>query len=119
MVRELDNELHQKGMELGLYLAHIKKTQDELRRDWRRQAESQAKTSLIVRAVAKAENIIVGEEEAEEELQTVLQQYIARGQGGVGPEALQNINADELKSRIRETLLNEKTMEFLERRNVV
>lgn len=118
MVQDLDNELHQKGMELGLYLAHIKKTQDELRRDWRPRAELQAKMGLITRAVAKAENLKVSEEEADEELQVVLQRYIVGGQEGMGPEALQNVDTGELKSKIRDTLLNEKALEFLEKQNI-
>ncbi len=119
MVRDLDGELHQKGMELGLYLAKIKKTQDELRRDWRVQAESQAKSGLIIRAIARAEKLKVSEEEANNELQIVLQQYVINSQGGTGPEALQNIDPEKLKSRIRDTLLNEKVFEFLEKQNTV
>ncbi len=119
MLRDLDNELHQKGMELGLYLAHIKKTQDELRRDWRPKAELQAKMGLIARAIAKKEELSVGEEEVNQELQVVLQQYIISGQRGAGPEALQNIDSEGLKSKIRDALLNEKVFEFLEKKNVV
>lgn len=119
MLRDLDNELHQKGMELGLYLAHVKKTQDEIRQEWRPKAESQAKMGLIARAIARAENLAVDEEEVNEELQVVLQQYIASGQGGIGPEALQNINPEELKNKIRDTLLNEKVFEFLEKQNII
>lgn len=119
MIQGLDNELHQKGLELGLYLAQIKKTQDELRRDWRPRAESQAKTGLITRAVAKAENLKVSEEEVSEELQVVLQRYVISGQEGIGPEALRNINTDELKNKIRDTLLNEKVLEFLEKQNIM
>ena len=118
MLRDLDNELHQKRMELGLYLAHIKKTQDELRREWRPKAELQAKMGLIARAIAKKEDLSVGEEEVNQELQIVLQQYIMSGQGGTGSEALQNIDPEKLKSKIRDTLLNEKEFEFLEKKNV-
>ena len=119
MLRDLDGELHQKGMELGLYLAHIKKTQDELRRDWRPKAELQAKMGLIARTIAKKEELSVGEEEVNRELQIVLQQYIMSGQGGTGPEALQNIDPEGLKSKIRDALLNEKVFEFLEKKNVI
>ncbi len=119
MLRDLDNELHQKGMELGLYLAHIKKTQDELRREWRPKAELQAKMGLIARTIAKKEKLSVGEEGVNQELQIVLQQYIMSGQGGAGPEALQNIDPEGLKSKIRDTLLNEKVFEFLEKKNVI
>ena len=112
MVDGLDQELHRGGMELGLYLAQIKKTQDELRRDWRAQAEKQVKTSLVARAIAKAEKLKVSDEEVSQEMQTILSGYISRG---AGPEVLQNINSEALKGKIAEILLNEKVFEILEK----
>jgi len=119
MLRDFDSELHQKGMELGLYLAHIKKTQDEIREEWRTRAEQRAEMELIVRAVAKAENLTVNDSEINEELQIVLQQYMMSGQGGSSPEMLENINPEGLKKRIRDTLLNEKVFKFLEEQNTI
>ncbi|MBI2062665.1 MAG: trigger factor [Candidatus Yanofskybacteria bacterium] len=118
MVQGLDNELHEKGMELGLYLAHIKKTQEDLRRDWRNKAEEQVKISLIVRAVGKEERFEVSESEINRELELVLQQYMARGGADGGPggqEILQNIDPEQMKSKIHNALLNEKVFEFLEK----
>lgn len=121
MIQGFDNELHQKGMELGLYLAHIKKTQDDLRVDWRKQAEEQVKMDLVVRDIAKTEKLKVADEEVDSELQAVLQQYMvessAKGQGGA-PEVLQNVDPEQLKNKIRGVLLNEKVFEFLEKHNL-
>jgi len=116
MIQGLDNELHQRGMELGPYLAHLKKTQEDLRKDWKKQAESQVKVSLITKTIAKEEKIDVSEDEIAEELQAVLQQYMTGKEGG-GMEALQNINPEDLKARIRTVLLNEKVLKFLEEKN--
>jgi trigger factor len=118
MIQDLDSELHQRGLELGLYLAQINKTQDELRRDWRSQAESQVKMNLITRAVAKGEKLRVEEEEVEEELEIILQRYLL-SEGKDGSELLREIDTSELKNKIRDTLLNEKVLEFLEKQNVV
>lgn len=119
MMQGFDNELHQKGMELGFYLAQMKKTQDDLRREWRKQAEEQVKFELIVKTISKNEHINVSEEEADQELQVVLQQYmVAGGPGGVpgsGAEALQNIDPEQLKNKIYSVLLNEKVFKFLEK----
>ena len=119
MIQGFDNELHQKGMELGLYLAHIKKTQEDLRREWQGRAEEQVKFDLIVRTIAKEEDLKVSDEEVGQELQAVLQQYMVAGEPeggpGPGPEALQNIDPEQLKTRIRGVLLNEKVFEFLEK----
>ncbi|MBI2670293.1 MAG: trigger factor [Candidatus Yanofskybacteria bacterium] len=118
MIQGLDNELHEKGMELGLYLAHIKKTQDDLRYEWRGKAEEQAKMSLVARAIAKEEKIKVSEEEINGELELVLQQYVTRGRpdgGPSGPEIMQNLDPEQTKNKIRDVLLNEKVFEFLEK----
>lgn len=118
MMQELDDELHQKGMELGLYLAQLKKSQDDLRRDWREKAEEQVKLSLIARAVSKKEKLEVGEKEISEELETILQQYVARGGqdgGPAGPEVLQNLDPQQTKNKIHDILLNEKVFRFLEK----
>ncbi len=119
MITRLDNDLHQKGMELGPYLAHIKKTQDDLRKEWRPQAEVQVKMSLTARAVAKKEGLAVSDNEIDGELQTVLQQYVLNNQGGDGAKKLENINPDELKLKIKDMLMNEKVFEFLEENNVI
>ncbi len=118
MMQELDNELHQKGMELGLYLAQLKKNQDDLRREWRNKAEEQVKLSLIARAISKKEKIEVSEKEIDEELEITLQQYMARGGqdgGPIGPEILQNLDPQQMKNKIHDVLLNEKVFRFLEK----
>ena len=118
MIQGLDNELHEKSMELGLYLAHIKKTQDDLRREWRGKAEEQTKMGLVARAIAKEEKIKVSEEEINGELELVLQQYMTRGgpDGGPGgPEIMQNLDPQQMKNKIHDVLLNEKVFEFLEK----
>ncbi|MEK7151626.1 MAG: trigger factor [Patescibacteria group bacterium] len=119
MIRGFDEELHQKGMELGLYLAHMKKTQDDLRRDWHDRAKEQVKFELIVRMIAKEENLIVNDEEIEGELQVVLQQYMAgnssEGTPGSPAEILKNIDPEQLRNRISSVLLSEKVFDFLEK----
>lgn len=117
MIQGLDNELHQRGMELGPYLAHLKKTQNDLKKDWKKQAEEQVKTILITKTIAKEEHLGVTEEEIGRELQAVLQQYVGDKEGA-GPEALRNINPEELKARISAALLNEKVLQFLEQQNL-
>ncbi|MFH1769562.1 MAG: trigger factor [Parcubacteria group bacterium] len=111
MIKDFDNELHGRGMELGLYLAHIKKTQDELRKEWRPQAERQAKMNVISREIAKREKFEVKEEEVEDELQQTLQRYHV----DADPKALEKIDIDAVRSRIRNSLLTEKVFNLLEK----
>ncbi|MDP3954160.1 MAG: trigger factor [bacterium] len=109
MVVSFDRELHQKGMELSLYLAHIKKTQDELKKDWRESAVKQVKLALITREIAKKEKLKVEEKEVGGELELAIQQFVQAG-GNIGSEE----EVGKLKNRIHDVLLNEKVFEFLE-----
>ncbi len=108
MVSSFDEELHSMGMELGPYLAHIKKTQDDLTKEWRPQALKQVKASLILRAIAKQEQIRVTDEELEEELQIVLQGYTNK-KGDI-----KTLDIPTIKNKIHNLLLNEKVFQLLE-----
>lgn len=125
LISGFDNELHQNGLELGLYLAHIGKTQDQLRTEWRSRAENQVKINLIARAIAQAEKLRVSEDDVETELQAVLQSYLTGRMPGVaprpdasgptGPEALEKVNTEDLRRQISDAMLSERVFEFLEK----
>lgn len=118
LISDLDQDLHQKGMELGPYLAHLGKTQDELKKEWRKRAEEQTRRSLVARAIAQAENIKVSDKEIEAEAQAAIQQLMLQGHGGAeGPEIMENLNLEALKEKIGRALLNEKIFQFLEKHN--
>lgn len=113
MMQSLDGRLHAQGMELGPYLAHMKKTQEELRKEWRAQAETQVKMLLAMHEIAKAEQIVVTDQEAQEVLEAELQSFLA-GRQHMTPEDLQKIDTERLKSKIYSDLLNKKVFEFLQ-----
>ena len=107
MIQSFDQDLHQQDMELSMYLAKLEKTQDDLRREWRGQAERQVKQSLILHTIAKENNISVTPEETQEAVGAILQTAIAKGQAGLDPE--------RLRQNVESRLLNEKTFEFVEK----
>ncbi|MGD0976754.1 MAG: trigger factor [Minisyncoccia bacterium] len=114
MIRDFDEDLHQKGMELGLYLAHLKKTQDDLRNDWRQKAEQQVKMSMVARTIARQEKIEVNDEDIEKEFATLSDYYTRQGM----LEDLKQSDPLAIRSRIKDVLLNEKVFDFLEKNNV-
>lgn len=114
MISDFDHTLHEKGLELGLYLAKIGKTQEELKKDWAKDAERQVKISLILKKLAKDFKIETSQKEVEEMTGRVFQSAIARG------EAKQNdIDPVKIKEDIKSRIVNEKTLEYLESRCVV
>lgn len=109
MIVGFDNELHAKGMELSIYLAHLDKNETDLRKDWRSEAERQVGYALILRKIAKVNNLAPSPEEIEEEVNRVAQTMVMRGQ--VNPE---NLNVETLKEVIKNDLINEKVFKLLE-----
>jgi trigger factor len=113
MLLEFDQQLHQKGMELGLYLAHLKKSQDDLKKDWQAQAERQVRFGLIIRKISELEKLKVSSEEVDEEFEKMSQHLVSQGQ----IENLKNINPAELRGRMANIISNERVLDFLEAHN--
>ena len=82
-------------------MTHLKKTREDLRKDFRKDAENKAKLALILNEVAKAENIIPDTEQVEKEVKEILDRYK---------------EADPERARVHaeNILTNEKIFQFLE-----
>jgi len=109
MIGNLDKDLHTNGMELGLYLAQMGKTQDDLRKEWRDEAEKQVKTVMILHKIAKDNNISVSHEEVDETLSTTVQSMIMKGEVDKA-----NLDMESLRDNISSRITNEKVLDFLE-----
>lgn len=83
------------------YLEHLKKTEDDLKKDWREVAEKRAKSQLILNEIAKKEKIEVSKDEVYAEALKILNQM---------PEA----NEDHVNSYVTQILQNEKVMKLLD-----
>ncbi len=105
MMQNFDQELHSKGMELGLYLSHIKKTQDELRSDWKERAKKQVQMDMIIRTVAFQEGLSVSTQETEDVLARLLKQ--------VDKEQLKDVDSDRLRRNIYDNILSKKVFGYL------
>lgn len=109
MMFDLDADLHQQGMELGLFLAKIKKTSDELKSEWKPKAEMLVKKALILKKIAQKENIKVEAGEVKEKISQFVQNF------GTIEEAEKNIDLPKLSDQIQQILLNQKVLNFLEK----
>jgi trigger factor len=69
MIKTIENQLIQNGSSLDVYLEEIKKTEEDLRKDWYKKAEENVAYALILHAVSKEEKIDVTDEEIEEEVE--------------------------------------------------
>jgi FKBP-type peptidyl-prolyl cis-trans isomerase (trigger factor) len=82
----IDNELQRmfaqfesdvRGIGIGMedYLKHIKKTPEDLAKDWRPDAEKRARLNIILEEIAKKENITSDKETVEKEVEQLTKNY--------------------------------------------
>ncbi|MEK7178635.1 MAG: trigger factor [Patescibacteria group bacterium] len=101
MVSQFKHNLSLMGHTFEGYLAQIKKTEDEVRAGWTKDAEARAKTQIILDKIARAENITVPEDELKAEVRKIMDYY---------PEAPE----ERARAYAEGILRNEKVFEFLE-----
>ncbi|MBQ1793464.1 MAG: trigger factor [Peptostreptococcaceae bacterium] len=87
MMMELNYQLQYQGLQLQQLLEMTGRTIEELKAERREEATKLVKSSLILEAIAKAENVEVSEEEIEAELAKMAQMY--------------NMEVEKIKSAMR------------------
>ena len=75
MAEDFAQRLQQQGLSVEQYFQYTGLTPDKILADMRPEAEKRIKNSLVLEAVAKAENIEVSDEEFEAELQKMAEMY--------------------------------------------
>jgi len=107
MWHELTHSVEDAGGKIEDYLKHIKKTAEDIKKEWQPQAEKRIKAALIAKTVAVAEKISIDEKEVEEELKKMLAAYEKM------PEMKQQFNSQAYKSYLVNLLMNKKTFKRL------
>lgn len=101
MKMQMKSDVERFGGKWEDYLMHLKKTEDELREEWRDVAKKRVLSQLILNEIAKAEKVEVKKEEIDVESLKILADM---------PEA----NEDHVNSYVHQILQNEKVMKILD-----
>ena len=101
MFAQFRGDIERMGMQLPGYLEKIKKTEDDLRREWRPNAEKRAKLQFILQGIAKKENITAPEADLERELAHLKEHH-------------KDADPERARAYLAELLTNEKVFKFLE-----
>jgi len=109
MIEELKAGIVNMGMKWEDYLLHIKKNVEELKKEWREEAEKRVRIALTLREIAEREKIEV----AEEEIKTHTNEYLRKYKSADG--AKNDIDPESLREYIKGVLKNEKVLELLEK----
>jgi trigger factor len=75
MIADLRNNLSYQGVTLEQYYGYINSNEQQLRENYRAQAVESVKTELVIEAIAKQEGITASDEDVEQEMQKLSQQY--------------------------------------------
>lgn len=108
MMSELKSGIEQMGLKWDDYLLHIKKTQEDLSKDWIEEAERRVSYALCLREIARAEKIEVSDNEVEEKANKILATYSNI------EEAKKSVDPVELREYARGIVRNERVFELLE-----
>ncbi len=108
MLEELKNGVADQGMDYGHYLESIKKSEEELRKELRPQAERRLRLSLLTRKLADQENIAVAESEIDDEIAQTKKIY----EGNAAVE--QSLSSREYRSYLRNVLTGKQVFVFLD-----
>lgn len=104
-VQRIENQfsadVERMGVKLADYLTHSKKTIEDLRKDWRPEADQKARTQLILNEIALKESIKPDQKQIDEEVAVLQSRY-------------KDADKERIQIFIETVLTNEKVLEFLE-----
>ncbi|MFA5075982.1 MAG: trigger factor [Patescibacteria group bacterium] len=109
MVHELEHGIAQQGLKFEDYLAHLKKTEADLEKEFLPEAAKRIKTSLILRQIAKEQKIVVSKEDLDQEITKISQNYQDN------PEALEQIKTAGYRHYLSNAMTNQRVMDFLKK----
>ncbi len=104
MFGQFRQDIERMGMKFEVYLSKIKKSEDDLRKEWRPDAEKRAKLELILPAIAEAEKITPADVDIERETKHLL-------------EHQKDADPERVRLYIENLLTKEKVFQFLESQN--
>ncbi len=101
MFGQMEEDIKRAGLSVEDYLSHMKKTREDLKREWLPVASKRARLQLVLNEIAKTEKIEPDQEKVEEEAKHLLEHY-------------KNADAARVKIYVASVLQNEAVMKYLE-----
>lgn len=100
MTNEFEHELSKVGSNFEKHLGEIKKTKEEVQKDWHKKAHERVETELILLSIKEKEKIEIPKEELEKETSSIRAHY-------------PDIDEERIKLFVDEMLSKEKVFKFL------
>jgi len=100
----MESDITQMGLKFEDYLKHLSKTVEDLRKEFRTDAEKKAKLALVLNKIATDEKIVADSEQVANEVAKILEYY-------------KDADPERAKMHAENVLTNEKVFQFLENQN--
>lgn len=113
MLAQFRADVEHVGLALDDYLKQIKKTENDLRNEWRPDAEKRARTQLLLNEIAQAEKIAPDEKAVAHEVERVLKHH-----KDADPSTGLGVNKIAARIYVETILTNEAVLAFLENQKV-
>jgi len=101
MYAQFEDDITRAGLKADDYLKHLKKTKEEMMKEWTPDAEKRAKVQLIITKIALEEKIEADPEQVKKEVENLLKTY-------------KEATEDRTKAYVEMMLTNEKVLGWLE-----
>ncbi|MBU1557494.1 hypothetical protein KKC45_00865 [Patescibacteria group bacterium] len=75
MLAEMNDNISRMGLQFDKYLESIKKTEDDLKKEWRPDAETRVKSQLVLSKISTEEKINPQEDEVQKNVDVIMAQY--------------------------------------------
>lgn len=111
MLHELEHYVERQGGKFIDYLRQINKSEEDLVKEFEPNALRRVKTAMLLRAIAKKENIIANPEEITAEIKRLSDYYQEE------PEIVVKINSSAYQRELQNQITVRKTVEWLKARN--
>jgi FKBP-type peptidyl-prolyl cis-trans isomerase (trigger factor) len=101
MIAQFKHDVSQMGIKFEDYLKHLKKTEEDMKKEWEKDAEARAKTQLIIDKIAETEKLTPEKDLVTKEVDHIMEHYA-------------DADPDRTRSYVEMVMTNEKVLGFLE-----
>jgi trigger factor len=108
MLHELEHAVEEQGMDMEHYLNSLKKTRDQLMLDFVPRAMDRIRTAVIIREIAKREDVKVTDEELDHEIDHILERVKPEDK-----ETRERIASADYRDYVAAQIRNHKTLKTL------
>lgn len=109
MLMELEASITGQNLKFEDYLSHIKKTKEELKKEFTPKAEKRVKTALAIRQIAQQENIKIDDKIVNQEIEKSLETYKDK------PDVQKKVRSEAYQNYLRNVLATRKVIEYLKK----